>query len=145
MKTRNILTPKFPQIDINKKNIFKATRLLIGLFSLGVCLEAGYGCCMRSYQQKKEIDERDRSTMGVLIDKKIIRANYDKNHVIIWLDTDNNQNTIEGFCNMPDADAEQTLNVSSLTNGTTKSLAEWREITQPYELRHNPCKFLRSR
>ena len=134
MKTRNILTPKFPQIDINKKNIFKATRLLIGLFSLGVCLEAGYGCCMRSYQQKKEIDERDRSTMGVLIDKKIIRANYDKNHVIIWLDTDNNQNTIE-----------QTLNVSSLTNGTTKSLAEWREITQPYELRHNPCKFLRSR
>ena len=145
MKTQNILATKFTRTSINKQNTLKISKTLLGLLALGVCIKVTCGCYQRSQQQKQEAAEHDRTTMGVLIDKKIIKDNRNKNHVIIWLDTDNNRKTLEGLCNMPDANTEKTLNIASLTNGTTKSLAEWRQIAHPYEVQHNPCDFLPSK
>ena len=130
-------------MNINKQHTVKVPKILLGLLALSGCVI--FGCHQRSYQQKKSETEYDRTTMGVLIDKKIKEGDDNKNHVIFWLDTDNNRKTAEGFCNMPDADAEKTSSIFSLTNGTTKSLADWRKIAYPYELHHNSCEFLSSR
>lgn len=141
MKTKNILPQKLPKININKKNILQASKILMGLLALGVCLKVGYSCAQRSRQQKKEIAPHDRTTMATLIDKKIIKDKDNKNRVIFWLDTNNDRKTAEGYCSMPDADNEQTLNISNLTNGTTRSLAEWQKMVHPYEVHHCPSEF----
>jgi len=141
LKTRNIHTTKFSKIHINKKNTFKISKSLLGLLAVSLCFRAGFGCSQRAYQQKKEAS----ATMGVLVDREIIAGKNNKNHVIFWLDTDGNRQTIEGFCNMPAADQNETAKIASLTNGTTKSLAEWRRFAHPHEVQHNPCDFLSSR
>lgn len=142
METKNSRTTKFSKMNIRKQNISKLSKILLGLLALGICFKGGFGCSQRSYQQKKEAAEYDRTTMGVLIDRKITEGHGNKNHIVFWLDTDNDPKTAEGFCSMPDADSEKTSNISSLANGTAKSLAEWRKIAHPYEVQHNPCEFL---
>ena len=141
MNTRNILTTKFSKMNTNKQNTLQVSKLLLGLVSLGICFKTACGC----YQRSRELSEHDSTTMATLIDTKIVERDDNKNHVIFWLDTDNNRKTAEGHCNMLDTTNEQTASIANLTNGTTKSLAEWRKIAHPYEVQHNPSKFRPSR
>ena len=105
----------------------------------------GYAWSKRWHQQKRASIEYDKATMATLIDKRIISGNSNKNHIIFWLDTDNDRMTAEGFCNMLDADTKKTANISNLTNGTVKSLSEWHQIAHPYEIHHSPNEFCHSR
>ena len=130
--------PKFSKMNISQQNTLKATKTLLGLFALGVCFNAGYGCYQRSQQQTTQ---QNKTTMATLIDKKIIKKNGNKNHVVFWLDTNNDCKTAEGFCSMLNADSEKTSHISNLENGTTKSLADWQKIAHPYKVQHNPCRF----
>ena len=136
METRDTLgTKKLPQA--NKQNRSKVSKILLGMLALSTSLAAaGYGCS----QQKKAIDKRDENITGVLIGTKI-----DNNHVVFWLNTDNNPQTIEAHCHMPNASDKKVANISTLTNGTTKSLAEWRKLAHPYELSYCAAKFPASR
>lgn len=145
MENKSIIASISPKRNINKQKILKVSKVVLGLFALSVCFKAGFGCSQRSYQQKQEAAEHDKTIMGVLTAKKITEKSDNKNHVIFWLDTNNDPQTSEGFCHMPDADAEKTSHISSLTNGTTMSLSEWKKVAHPYEVQHNPCEFLRSR
>ena len=121
------------KMNISKKGIWEIPKVLLGLFVLGGCFRAGCGCSQDLYQQRKEENEFDKKTLATLIDKKIMGDNG-KNHVIIWLDTNNDLVTAEGFCNMPDAKPEKALEIYNITNRTTKSVAEWKQITRPYKI-----------
>ena len=127
------------------KSTLRTPKNILALCAFAVAISTGCSCCQRAAQQKKEASEYDRNTMATLIDKKITKDDNNKNHVIFWLDSDNDRKTAEGFCAMPNAPHEKTSHISSITNGTTKSLAEWRKIAHPYEVSHNPCEFLQSR
>jgi len=145
MEKRNTLGTKFPKMNINKKSTLKVSTLLLGMIALSVALKAGYNHHQNLQQQKKEAAEYDRATMATLINTKIVEGDNDTNHVIFWLDTNNDLKTAEGHCSMPDAPAQKALHISNLTNGTTKSLAEWRKISHPYEVQYHPSKFPPSR
>ena len=145
MNTRNILTTKFPKMNINKQNAFKVSKILPGLIALSVCLKTGYGCYQHSNQQKQDAARHDQTTMATLIDKKVIEGDDNTNQIIFWLDTDNDLGTAEGHCSIPDASHKKASNIAGITNGTTKSLAEWRRIASPHEVQHNPSTFLSAR
>ena len=126
------------KMNIDKRDTLRISKILLGMLALGVCLKVGGGCYQRSAQDKKEAAEHERTTIGVLIDKRIVEGSNNKNNVIFWLNTDDDPKTAEGHCSMPDATIEQASKIASITNGTPKSLAEWREVAHPYEVSHNP-------
>jgi len=138
MKKFNIPKIAFPKMNINKDSLKFEAKILLGLFSLGLCLKAGDYFMCASIEKKRAQDEFDRNTLATLMDKGISPAkdNPKKNHVIIWLDADGDRKTAEAFGNMPDATPEQVLAVYNMTNGTTKSLADWKRLALPYKVHY---------
>ena len=140
MKNNTIRKTKDPKIKSPKsqkdvKDTWKITKLLLKLFVLGACLRTGYGYGQRLYRQSTSEHTFDKKTLATLIDKRILMEG-NTTHLIFWLDGDNNLKTAEGSCSMFNAKLDKVMQLNNITNGTTKSLEKWKEITHPYKIHY---------
>jgi len=137
---KRLNTPHIRIIDMNhsSRNAFQRTlKVLGGLFALAIACGACRGCvkmmAVREQQQKLQ-DALDRKTRGVLINKQIFPTADHQNNALLYLDTDGNLATAEAMINMCYIDGERALTFYNMTNGTTKTMTEWKQMVGPHNI-----------
>ena len=147
MKKFNIPKIKLPELkeetkdkldDIKDKVIDGAkitAKTLLGLFALGVCLKGCASCCRIQEQRAKAQEALDKKTPVTLIGKSITpsRCCDDKKDITLLFDADGNPQTVEATFDIRDIKSVQAIPFYNLTNGTTKSVFEWKKMVPPYE------------
>ena len=139
MKKIKISIPKIklPELkEETKDKLIRGTKTtaktLLGLFALGVCLKGCSSCCHTMVQQAKKKEALDQKIPATLIDKKIDKQDGYK-RVTLYFDTDDNPQTAEAVFDKL-LKAGEELPFYNLTNGTTKSVADWKKMDNPSPL-----------
>lgn len=141
MKKIKISIPKIklPELkEETKDKLIRGTKTtaktLLGLFALGVCLK-GCGSCARSvvaWDKKVKAEEAlDQKTPATLIDKNITLYNGDCQNIALYFDTDGTPQTAEATLVQYGLKAGKALKFYNVTNGTTKSVADWKKMVDP--------------
>ena len=138
MKKISIPKIKLPELkEETKDKLIRGTKTtaktLLGLFALGVCLKGCDGCCHIIVQQAKKQEALDQKTPATLIDKKINPEQNGYKKVTLYFDTDGNPQTAEAVFDKL-LKAGEELPFYNLTNGTTKSVADWKKMDTPSPL-----------
>lgn len=113
-----------PKIMINDGKIIAKT--LLGLCVLSAAIKGCNSGCRAMDQRKKAQEEADKKTFATLIDKK---ARSHDLGAMYFLDLDGNPTTTEAV--VLDGIGtlfEETARFRDMTNGTVKSVAEWKKI-----------------
>ena len=137
MKKISIPKIKLPELKEETKDKLVSgakitAKTLLGLFALGVCLKGCASCAVRSVEQEKAQEALDQKTPATLIDKSITPARCcdDKKDVTLYFDTDGNASTSEATLDIQ-VKHGQVIPFYNLTNGTTKSVADWKKMAHP--------------
>ena len=147
MKKFNIPKIKLPKMDEKTKDKLDdikdkvidgakiTAKTLLGLFALGVCLKGCASCCRIQDQRREAQEALDKKTPATLIDKSITpsRCCHDKKDITLYFDADGNPQTAEATLDIRDIKSAQAIPFYNLTNGTTRSVFEWKKMVPPYE------------
>ena len=130
MKKFNIPKIKFPKIkspladmDPDVKYAVKGiSKLLLGLCILGAAIKGCNSGCHAMDQRKKAQEEADKKIPATLINK-----DRSGGMTMFYLDLDGNPATTEAVA-MSGMSLQKAAQFHDMTNGTVKSVAEWKKI-----------------
>ena len=126
MKEITILEINIPKIDIASK-AKKTAKTLLGLCVLGLCVKG----CMSGYRAigswKNAQDELDKKTPATLVDKRITNCRCNNKNIQLCLDTDGNS-IADKVLDVRHVEPAKAIPFEDVTNGTIKSVAEWKSI-----------------
>ena len=131
----NITKIKLPKLNERTKERLQdaaivTAKTVLGLFALGLCLKGCAHYARRWEQAREEQEALDKTTTATLIDKAITPARYSDNRdVALYFDMDGDPRTAEAMLDIRAVKAEKALLFYNLTNGTKKSVAEWKKMT----------------
>lgn len=125
MKKLNIPKIKLPKIT---------AKTLIGLFALAVCLKGCSSCYRIQVQKNKAQEALDKKTPATLIGKNIAPGcTYYNRDISLLFDTDGNPQTVEAVLDVSNIKTEKAIPFYNVTNGTTKTVYEWKRMVPRYE------------
>ena len=109
-------------MKVKKATVYKT---LFGLFALGVCVKS-FPSCNRALNEWAAEKARVDALPATLIDKNI---NYGHpGRVDYMLDLDHNPKTVEALARINSAQATDLMTAHDMTNGTTMTIEQWREL-----------------
>lgn len=132
---------QFPKINIDSEKAKEvalrtsrtAFKTLIGLLAFGLCFEAisGYKSARTAIEDRRRAQKAlDERTPATLLDKQFFISSFksENNEALLYFDMDGNPATAEGIANLVSLEPQKTLELYNITNGTTKSVAQWNRL-----------------